>query len=732
MKTILLILASALFFCTSLFSQTPASFKYQAVVRDEAGNILINSDIGLRICLLEGNKDGLARYIETHALKSNPYGLINMVIGRGRTEMGEFGDINWGEDQYYIKIEMDIEGGTDYKAAGVSQLFAVPYALYAEKAGEIANYGDDIKSPQAASRKSKRSGDPALAGLQAASSPNRGNSTTNSKLSADGDSWLNALSGNVGVGTTSPLQKVDVNGNISLAENGEYMINNITVMHNKGAGNVFVGDSAGAKNTTGVSNVAVGVNALYSNTERSENVAVGDSTLYNNGIGASLDSQSRKNTAIGSRALFSNTTGHSNTGIGYATLNSNTSGQYNTAVGSFAMSYNESGVFNTAIGGQSFLENVSGDENVAIGYTTARRNTSGSTNICIGNWANYYNQEGNHNVIIGIRAGKGTQPHSKSGNIFIGYRAGFYDTTDNKLYINNSDTIAPLLYGEFDNKLAAINGKLGVGTMEPSVRFHVDGGSDASLSGGGYILSGDMAADNIVIDNNEIMARNNGDINHLHLQRDGGNLYVHYGEDDITEFAVKTDGKTGIGSNSPEAKLHINTDAGEHGLRVQIEGTTKLKVASNGGIANWNAAAPTYAFQLQENSSNLLGKGRAYAWTTYSDGRVNSNQKEIQYGLKEVMQLQPKSYLYHSSERSEDGTYTMKGSKTSADLGFIAQEVQKIIPEAVSQPENELNELWSMDYNRLVPVLTRAIQEQQEQIDQLKEKIQELEGRLGE
>jgi len=512
--------------------------------------------------------------------------------------------------------------------------------------------------------------------------------------------------------------------------------------------------------------------ALYKNTERTNLVAIGDSALYNNGIGATSASHSINNTAIGSKALFSTTTGSRNTGIGYEALYSDTTALSNTAIGDVALRNNVSGNFNTAIGAISLYENNSGDNNVAIGYVASRRNTSGYANISIGSWANYYNQEGYRNTIIGYEAGKGTSHHDKSGSVFIGYKAGYYDTTDNKLYIENSNSNEPLIYGEFDNDIAAINGKLGVGTMDPSILFHVDGGTDASLSGGGYILSGDPTGQNIVMDENEIMARNNGAVNTLHLQRDGGNLIVHYDEDDIKEFAIKTDGKTGIGLNTPTTKLHIYTDTGEDGFRVQnsqdevtefivkndgktgigegaplaklhidtetgedglllrIDGTTKLKVGSNGSITNWNAGSPTYAFQLQNSSTDLFGKGRAYAWTTYSDSRIKSDQKELQYGLKEVMQLQPKAYLHHSSETTEDGTFTMKSDQTSSDIGFIAQEVQKVIPEVVYQPKHETNDLWSMDYDRLVPVLTKAIQEQQEQIEELREKIEELEARL--
>ena len=64
--------------------------------------------------------------------------------------------------------------------------------------------------------------------------------------------------------------------------------------------------------------------------------------------------------------------------------------------------------------------------------------------------------------------------------------------------------------------------------------------------------------------------------------------------------------------------------------------------------------SPTYKLQLPNNSGIYYGQARAYAWTTYSDSRVKKDQKEIQYGLKELLKLKPKQYKHHSSETIEN------------------------------------------------------------------------------
>lgn len=229
-----------------------------------------------------------------------------------------------------------------------------------------------------------------------------------------------------------------------------------------GVGNSSLGYASMYNNQTGFSNVAVGVRSLYSGVGNHNIVAVGDSALFNNGFGASLSDDGTDNTAVGSKAMYSNTTGYRNVAFGSRALWGNVSGRYNTALGYNTLPENKTGEFNTAIGNSALSLNEGGEKNIAIG--------SGSL---------FLNVNGNNNVALGTNAGYSS---TGSGNIFIGYEAGYSETADNKLYIDNSNTTTPLIYGEFDNDILSINGELSV-SNNISAAGDINVGDDIVVSG---------------------------------------------------------------------------------------------------------------------------------------------------------------------------------------------------------------------------------------------------------
>ena len=131
MKNILLFL-SVMLFSTAIFAQAPESFNYQAVVRDQSGNPVVNKSVGFRISILQTSMTGSPIYTETHNASTNDQGLVTLKIGEGSSS-NNFSAIDWSGDKYFIKVEVDPEGGSNYIPYGTSQLLSVPYALEANK-----------------------------------------------------------------------------------------------------------------------------------------------------------------------------------------------------------------------------------------------------------------------------------------------------------------------------------------------------------------------------------------------------------------------------------------------------------------------------------------------------------------------------------------------------------------------------------------------------------------------
>lgn len=119
----------------SVFAQAPQSFRYQTVVRNNLGELLPDKSVGLKISILKNSPTGMVVYSETYNLITNSLGMINLSVGTGLPLSGSFGNIDWGNGEYFLRIDVDKDGGLNFEYLGTSQLLSVPYALYAEKAG---------------------------------------------------------------------------------------------------------------------------------------------------------------------------------------------------------------------------------------------------------------------------------------------------------------------------------------------------------------------------------------------------------------------------------------------------------------------------------------------------------------------------------------------------------------------------------------------------------------------
>jgi hypothetical protein len=129
-----------------LFGQVPGNLSFQAVIRNSSNVLVVSSSVGVRISLLQGSSTGSAVYVETHTPTTNPNGLITLEIGGGKAVSGDFKNINWGLGNYFIKVETDPAGGTNYSITSTTQVLSVPYALYAKKSADVDSLTNKLKA----------------------------------------------------------------------------------------------------------------------------------------------------------------------------------------------------------------------------------------------------------------------------------------------------------------------------------------------------------------------------------------------------------------------------------------------------------------------------------------------------------------------------------------------------------------------------------------------------------
>ena len=221
-----------------------------------------------------------------------------------------------------------------------------------------------------------------------------------------------------------------------------------------GTGNYFAGSGTGDKNSSGEDNVFIGYRSGYNNT-------IGNSNSF-----------------LGHNAGRANTSGGGNSFFGDNAGKENTTGESNSFFGHNAGQHNN-GDNNIFLGHYTGYSNTTGSSNIFIGYDAGRNNTRGDKNSYIGYQSGYSNKKGTHNTFFGYKAG---YTNMGSENVFLGYKAGYNENGNNKLYIDNTDTDAPLVYGEFDNNLLRTNGQL-----EVTGQIKIQGGSPGS----GKILTSD-------------------------------------------------------------------------------------------------------------------------------------------------------------------------------------------------------------------------------------------------
>ncbi len=150
---------------------SPDQMNYQAVARNATGNPLISQTISVRFSIRASSASGTIEYQETQTLTTNTFGLFSAAIGSGTISSGTWAAITWNAALHFLQVELDPAGGTAWLDMGTSQLLSVPYSFYSNTAlNSLDNHWDYFS----------------------------------------GDMWNNPVTGNVGIGTTTPTHPLDI------------------------------------------------------------------------------------------------------------------------------------------------------------------------------------------------------------------------------------------------------------------------------------------------------------------------------------------------------------------------------------------------------------------------------------------------------------------------------------------------------------------------------------------
>ena len=147
MKKIFILLICCFFFASSIFSQAPTQFNYQAVARNSAGAPIVNQPIKVRFSIHHGSAAGPVQYSETRSISTNAAGLFTLAIGGAGASnvVGSIGGTGWQSGDKFLQVEIDPAGGNAFTDMGTTQLLSVPYALSSGDNQWIPN-GSDISN----------------------------------------------------------------------------------------------------------------------------------------------------------------------------------------------------------------------------------------------------------------------------------------------------------------------------------------------------------------------------------------------------------------------------------------------------------------------------------------------------------------------------------------------------------------------------------------------------------
>jgi len=320
--------------------------------------------------------------------------------------------------------------------------------------------------------------------------------------------------------------------------------------------------------------------------------------------------------------------------------------------------------------GHDVAPNIDGGlRNSVLGYNAGYSLTNGDDNIFIGNKAGYMTgagiSGGNENVFIGNEAGYNTT--SPVRNVFIGHHAGHQNVS-----------------GQYNTYIGNAAGENGTGFYNTII-----GGLAATTNdfGNSNVIIGYVAGRDMVSSNNIMIGKSAG---YNNSATEGYNIY-------IGTYA-------GEGIEDQNYRLEIGNDRLKPPLLYGEFDNQRLAI--NGRTTN------DYTFYVNGTASGTS------PWGNTSDLRLKKDVQTISNALERVISLRGVNFKWKDEHQFEEGL----------QMGFIAQEAEKIIPEVVRKN----NDSYSIQYAPITAILVEAVKEQQNQIEDLKLENEMLKEKLNE
>ena len=316
------------------------------------------------------------------------------------------------------------------------------------------------------------------------------------------------------------------------------------------------------------------------------------------------------------------------------------------------------------------------------------------------------------------------------------------------------------------------SGNVGIGTSSPNAYTNYTVLTiDSPSSGTGSVIDLEYRTDR------SLSMFSEGELSTI---REIRNYPLAFGTNNTERMRIDASGNVGINTSSPAGKLHItNTGGGttpSNYMRVEgatannsnypaieVKGGTLANVypsygMTNGGLGTWiTAGYHTSNYNVRAawsvNNGSLGGytsSGTSYTQTflvaqngdtstndgtisSLSDERVKTDIKDLTDGLEIVKKLRPVTFKYNDDSTDDDGNLLMASTSDKTRFGFIAQEVEKVAPQYVETITRkiknvEVDDFKTLSATRMIPMLFKAIQEQQTQIEALQSEVNTLKG----